>query len=102
VELDEGLSIPRSRMTASRLAYFLASCGSTGSIYFCLLGVGSRGGAGLGTMILVTVMIPDLGVGDGVVAGVDGVGEGIGVVTDELFDELDELRGVGVGVAKDD
>lgn len=56
----------------------------------------------MGTMILVTVMIPDLGVGDGVVAGVDGVGEGIGVVTDELFDELDELRGVGVGVAKDD
>jgi len=111
VELDEGFSIPRSRMTASRLAYFLASCGSTGSIYLCLLGVGSRGGllggVGLGTIILVTVITPDWGVGEGVVADVEGVGdvdgveEGMGVVADELLDELDELRGEGVGVAKD-
>lgn len=102
VEL-EGLSISRSRMTASCLAYLLASRGSTGSMYLCLLGVGSRGGlvrgAGLGTIILVTVIIPDLGMGEGVVAdveGVDGVGgveEGIGIVVDELgpLDELDEL-----------
>lgn len=101
VEL-EGLSMPRSRMTASCLAYFLASCGSTGSMYLCLLGVGSRGGlvrgTGLGTIILVTVIRPDWEMGEGVMAdvegvdGVGGVGEGVGVVADELdLLELDEL-----------
>lgn len=103
IELEEGFSVSRSRMAASCLAYLLASCGSTGSMYLCLLGVGSRGGlvrgAGLGTMILVTVIIPDLGMGEDVVVvvdGVDGVGgveEGVGVVVDELdlSDELEEL-----------
>ena len=80
-------------------------------MYLCLLGVGSTGrlvrGAGLGTVILVTVIIPDWGVGEGVVADVEGVDdvdaaeEGIGVVADELLDELDELRGEGVGFAKE-
>ena len=98
--------MPRSRMTASRLAYFLASCGSTGSMYLCLLGAGSRGGlvrgAGLGTITLVTVIIPDWGMGEGVAADIEGVGdvdgieEGIGVVTDELLDEFDELSDEGV------
>ena len=61
----------------------------------------------MGTIILVTVIIPDWWVGEGVVADVEGVGdvdgveEGIGVVADELIDELDEFRGEGVGVAKD-
>jgi len=102
--------MPRSRMTASRLACFLASCGSTGSMYLCLFGVGSRGGlvrgAGLGTVILVTVIMPDWGMGEGVVAGVEGVGgvdgveEGMDVAADELdlLDELDEVGGEGVGV----
>jgi len=102
--------MPRSRMTASRLAYFLASCGSTGSMYLCVLGAVSRGGlirgAGLGTIILVTVMIPDRGMGEGVVADVDGVEEGMDVVVDELddldlLDELDELAGEGVDVVED-
>lgn len=104
--------MPRSRATASCLAYLLARCGSTGSMYLCLFGVGSRGGlergTGLGTMTLVTVMIPDLGMGDGTVVGVEGVGdvdgveEDVGVIADELdlFDELDELGGDGVDVSK--
>ena len=93
--------MPRSRMTASRLAYFLASCGSTGSTYPCVLGVVSRGGlvrgAGLGTIILVTVIIPDRGTGEGVVADDDGVGESTGVAADEL----DELAGEGVDITTD-
>jgi len=44
VEVGEGFSTSRSRMTASRLAYFLASWGSTGSMYLCVLGAVSRGG----------------------------------------------------------
>lgn len=116
VEVEEGPSIPRSRMTASRLAYFLASCGSTGSMYLCVLGAVSRGrlvrGAGLGTIIFVTEIIPDLGMGEGVVAGgevvgdVDDVEEGGDVVVDEL-DELDlveelvEFAGEDVDVVGD-
>ena len=108
VEVEEGLSMPRSRMAASRLAYFLASCGSTGSIYLCVLGAVSRGGLvrgeGLGTIILVTVITPDRGVGEGVVADVDGVEEGMDVAVDELdeLDLLDELAGEGVDVVEDD
>jgi hypothetical protein len=102
VEVEEVLLMPRSRITASRLANFLASCGSTGSMYLCLLGAVSRG-AGLGAIILVTVIMPDLGMGEGMAdeeAGdVDGV-EGVGVVVDAPsgFDLLDELAGTGVDV----
>jgi len=102
----------RSRMTASRLAYFLASCGSTGSIYPCVLGVVSRGGlvrgASLGTMILVTVIMPDWEVGEGVVTGVEDGGDvdGVDIVGEvdevDLFDEVDELAGEGVDVVEDD
>jgi len=116
VEVDEGLSMPRSRVTASRLAYFLASCGNTGSTYLCVLGVVSRGGlvrgAGLGTIILVTVIIPDWEAGEGVVAGVedggdvDGVEEGVDVVVDEFdelgpLDELEELASEGMDDVED-
>ena len=105
----EGLSMPRSRMTASRLAYFLASCGSTGSMYLCFLGAVSRGsvrGTGLGTVTFVTVIIPDRGTSEGVVADVEGIGSvcgvevGTDVVADELglLDELDEPEG---GAVKD-
>lgn len=63
VEFEEGLSTPRSRITASRLAYFLASCGSIGSVYLCLLGADSSGGlvrgTGLGTIVFVIVIMPD-------------------------------------------
>lgn len=113
----EGLSMPRSRRTASRLAYFLASCGSTGSMYLCVLGAVSRGGlvrgVGLGTLILVTVITPDLGAGEGVEADAEDVGDADGieeggdaVVVDELdepdlLEELEELTGEGVGVARD-
>ena len=107
VEVEGGLSMSRSRMTASRLAYFLASWGSTGSMYLCALGAVSRGGlvrrAGLGTIVFVTVIIPDLGRGEGVVGDVDGVEEGGDVVVDELdlLEEPDELAGEGVNIAGD-
>ena len=103
----EGLSTARSHKTESCRAYFLESPGSTGSMYLCLLGVGSRGGlvrgASLGTITLVTLIMPDWGVVAGVedAVDVDDVEEGIGVVADELLDELDELRGEGFGVTKD-
>ena len=114
-----GLSMPRSRRTASRLAYFLASCGSTGSMYLCVLGAVSRGGfvrgVGLGTLTLVTVITPDLGAGEGVeadaedVGDTDGIEEGgdaVVVVVDELdepdlLEELEEPTGEGVGVVRD-
>lgn len=103
-------------MTASRLAYFLASRGSTGSMYRCVLGAVSRGGlvrgAGLGTVIFVTVIMPDRGTGEDVVIDVEGVGdvdgveEGGDVVVDELdefdlLEELDELAGEGVDIVGD-
>ena len=112
VEVEEGLS----PMTASRLAYFLASRGSTGSMYRCVLGAVSRGGlvrgAGLGTVIFVTVIIPDWGTGEDVVVDVEGVGDvdgvedGGDVVADELdeldlLEELDELAGEGVDIVED-
>lgn len=106
VEVEEGLSMPRSCMIASRLAYFLASWGNTGSMYLCVLGTVSRGGlvggAGLGTIIFVTVIIPDCGTGEGVMDDVEGVGDVSGVeeggdvvIVDELdlLEELDELAG---------
>jgi hypothetical protein len=108
VEVEEDSSMPRWRMIASRLGYFLASRGSTGSMYLCFLGAGSRGGlvrgAGLGTMILVTVIIPDLGTGEGVVeeANIGGVEEGVDVAVVDALDELellDELVGEGENVA---
>ena len=113
----EVLSMSCSRMTASRLAYFLASWGSTGSMYLCVLGAVSRGGlvrgAGLGTIIFVTVIIPGWGTGEGVVAevegvgGIDGIEEGGDVVVvdkpDELdlLEELDELTGEGLDLVGD-
>lgn len=113
VEVEDDSSTSRLLMTASRLAYFLASCGSTGSMYLCVLGAVSRGGlvrgAGFGTIILVTVTIPDRGAGEGIVigiedlSGVDGVEEGRDVVADELneldlLEELGEFTGKGVDV----
>lgn len=109
VEVGELLSMPRSRKIASRLAYFLASWGSTGSMYLCFLGTVSRG-AGLGTIILVTVITPDLEMGRGVAdeeaGSLDGAEEVVDVVVDapselDLLDELDELEGVGVDVVDD-
>lgn len=112
VEVEEGLS----PMTASRLAYFLASRGSTGSMYRCVLGAVSRGGlvrgADLGTVIFVTVIIPDRGTGEDVVVDVEGVGdvdgveEGGDVVVDELdeldpLEVLDELAGEDVDIVGD-
>lgn len=110
VEVEEDPSMPRLRRIASRLAYFLVSCGSTGSIYLCVLYAVSRGGSvrgtGLGTTTFVTVIIPDLGVGEDVMGDVEDVWdddeeEVADVVTDALdeldrLDELDELVGEGV------
>jgi len=85
-------------------------------MYLCVLGAVSRGGlvrgAGLGTIIFVTVITPDLGTGEGVVAGgevvgeVDGVEEGGDVVVDELdelglVEELVELAGECMDVVGD-
>lgn len=63
-------------------------------MYLCVFGVVSRGGlvrgAGLGTIIFVTVIIPGWGMGEGVVTDVEDVGnfdsaeEGGDVVADEL------------------
>lgn len=120
VVVEEDLSMPRSRRTASRLAYFLASRGRTGSMYPCFLGVAPRGGlirgTGLGTITFVTVIIPDFGVGGGIAADVeevdvDGVVEDAvdivaSVVVDvssepDLLEELEEFVDEGVGVMDD-
>lgn len=116
VELEEDESMPCSRMTASRLAYFLASCGSIGSMYPCFLGAASRGrlarGGDLGTVTFVTVIAPDLCTGEGVavdsgvVCGVDDVEDGTDVVVNafdelDLLDKLDELRDNTVDVVED-
>jgi len=65
-------------------------------------------GAGLGTMILVTVIIPDREMGEGVVAGVedggdvDGVEDGVDVVDEvDEISLLDELAGEGADVVED-
>jgi hypothetical protein len=100
VEVEEDESTSRSRMTASRLAYLLASCGRTGSMYPCFLGAPSRGRlvrrADLGTVTVLTVITPDLGTGEGVavnsgkVCGVDDVEDETDTVVN-AFDELDLL-----------
>jgi hypothetical protein len=79
-------------------------------MYLCVLGTLSRGGlvpgTSFGTITLVTVMMPDLGAGEGVVAGVqvcdvDGV-EVVDAITGlDLIDELDELAGEGVDGIED-
>lgn len=85
-------------------------------MYPCFLGVVSKGGlirgAGLGTIIFVTVIIPDLGVGEGIAADVDEVDvDGVGrdvvdVVVDmpskpDLLEELEESVDESVGVVED-
>jgi len=85
-------------------------------MYPCFLGVVSRGGlirgAGLGTIVFVTVIIPDLGLGEGIAADVDeldvdGVVEDVvDVVVDmlsepNLLEELEESVDEGVGVVED-
>lgn len=84
-------------------------------MYPCVFGVVSRGGlvrgAGLGTIIFVTVITPSRGMGEGVVVDVDVddvdcAEEGGDVVVDELdeldpLEELDELAGEGADTAGD-
>lgn len=73
---------------------------------------GSVRWAGLGTIILLTVIISDLGTVEGVVEGAEGscdddAEEVADVVVDalselDLLDELDKLAGEGVDVVEDD
>ena len=84
-------------------------------MYPCVFGVVSRGGlvrgAGLGTIIFVTVITPCRGMGKGVVADVDVddvdcVEEGGDIVVDEPdgldpLEELEELAGESVATVGD-
>ena len=60
---------------------------------------------GLGTITLETVMMPDLGIGEGVVEGVEEVrdedAKEVAEVVVDALSELDELAGEGVDVAED-
>lgn len=62
-------------------------------------------GVGLGTITLETVMMPDLGIGEGVVEGVEEVrdedAKEVAEVVVDALSELDELAGEGVDVAED-
>ena len=59
----------------------------------------------MGTIIFETVMMPDLGMGEGVVEGVEEVWDDeakeVAEVVVDALDELDELAGEGVDVAED-